>query len=205
MLQEMHGECEQMIQTLISGHAQSITQMQMQTSSKPQLQPVLRRHSSQSCARSHSPLAQPLASSSLPQGSVMQPSSPASPHPTITTGVPGANGSGPISRADAGAASALDSAASGSPLLTKAASSAIVAGTVRAVPGDADIPSSAPPHRGSLGSWVFGKSAAWAPVAAGALVVSGTGLTDNMLHVSAFNILAPDHITEELFDRGGFF
>ena len=177
-LQEMYGQCEEMVKTLVSGQARSLTQMQMQMGNKPQLQPVLRHHNGKKSARLRSPLAQPPASAPLRQGSAVQPSSPASPHNSTAPGLRGAGGT--ASAARPGAASPRAKAASGSPDLTKASAGASVGtGTARQyiVPGDtegssvAEVRSSAQPRSGSLASWAFGKSSAGSPLAAGAPLV----------------------------------
>lgn len=109
----MCAQCAQMTQTLVSRQALSLAQMQTQAS-KPQLQPVLRHHASHSSGRSQSSLA-PTASASGHQGSVMQPSNPASPGSTITTGMRGGHDAVPSLRGGADAASAPMGAASGTP------------------------------------------------------------------------------------------
>ena len=170
--QELHGHCEEMVKTLVSGQARSITQMEMQTGSRPQLQPVLRHHSAHSNARSHSPLARPQASASQHQRGATQPSSPASSH---TSTAAGTNASALCSRASAGAASPLVRAASGSQGLTRAPSGVSNAtGTAEAVPGDAvcsvavGVPVRAQPRGSTLASWAFGKSSVGSPLVAGA-------------------------------------
>lgn len=176
-LQEMYGQCEEMVKTLVSGQARSVTQMQMQLGSKPQLQPVLRHHSGKNSARLHSPLAQPHASAPPRQGHAVQPSSPASPCANTASGLHGSSASASAPRACAGTASPLVKAASGSPGLTKASSD--VTGTARqyTLPGDAkgsavaEVPSSAQPCCGSLTSWAFGNSSDGSGLAAGAPLV----------------------------------
>lgn len=179
-----------MVKTLVSGQARSITQMEMQTGGRPQLQPVLRHHRAQSSARSHSPLAQPRASASQRQGGALQPSSPASSHTSRPTGLHGTSASASCSRASAGAASPLVRAASGSQGLTLAPSGVpIAAGTGRAVPGDAEgstavgVPSTAQPRGSTLASWAFGKSSAGAPLAAGAPSLRRACMNGNSLHI----------------------
>lgn len=189
-LQELHGHCEEMVKTLVSGQARSITQMEMQTGSRPQLQPVLRHHSAHSSARSHSPLAQPQASTSQRQGGAMQPSSPASSHISTAPGLHGTGASASCSRASAGAASALVRAASGSQGLTKAPSGVSSAtATAEAVPGDAvgsvalGVPSRAQPHGSTLASWAFGKSSVGSALVAGAPLLPRACVNGNSLHV----------------------
>ena len=180
-LQEMHDHSEEMVKTLVSGQARSITQMQMQMGSKPQLQPVLRHHSGRNSARLHSPLVQPQAAAPLRQGSAEQPFSPASPHSSTAPGLHGAAASASAARACSGAASPLVKTASGSPGLKEASADASVA-TVRqcAVPGEAEgsavaeVPSSAQPRRGSLASWAFGKTSVGSRLSAGAPLVTRT-------------------------------
>ena len=173
-LQEMHGHCEEMVKTLVSGQARSITQMQMHLGSKPQLQPVLRHHSGKSSARLHSPLAQPHASAPQCQGHAVQPSSPASPCTSTASRLHGTSASASGPRACAGTASPVVKGASG---FTKASSD--VTGTARKniVPGDtegsavAEVPSSAQPRHGSLARWAFGNSADGSRLAAGAPLI----------------------------------
>ena len=188
-LQEMYGHCEEMVKTLVSGQAHSITQMQMQMTSKPQLQPVLRRHSGQSSARLHSSLVQPQASAPLRQGSAVQPCSPASLHTSTAPGLQGPDSSASASRASAGAASPRVNAASGSPGLTKASAGASVAPARQyIIPDDAEgstvseVPCSAQPRSGSLASWAFGKSSAGSLLAAGAPLIFRTCMNKNTLH-----------------------
>ena len=76
----MYGQCEQMVQTLVSGQAKSTDQPHM-----PRLQPVLRRHSHKT-APSSSSLPQLQASSSPRQGSAAQPLPHALSNAVVTTG-----------------------------------------------------------------------------------------------------------------------
>lgn len=179
-----------MVKTLVSGQARSITQVEMQTGSRPQLQPVLRHHSAQSSARSHSPLAQPQASASQRQGGATQPSSPASSHTSTAPGLHGTSASASCSRVSAGAAPPLLRAASGSQGLTKAPSGvSVAAGTGGAVPDDAEgnaavgVPSRAQPRGSTLASWAFGKSSTGSPLVAGTSSLRRACMNGNSLHI----------------------
>ena len=198
-LQEMYGHCEEMVKTLVSGQARSITQMQMQMGSRPELPPVLRHHSGQNIARLHSPLAQPQAAA--PPLRAEQPSSPVSPHTSTAPGLRGATASASAPRACAGEASPLCKAASGSPGLTKASAGASVAAdTVRkgVVPGDADgivaaeVPSSAQPRHGSMASWAFGTSSVGSPLSPG-VPLKDLQRNKSILHVFTLSIVCQYH------------